>query len=39
MKFFEEPVVEVLNFSVVDVITTSTVTEEDEMTYDPQPCF
>lgn len=35
MKFFEEPIVEVINLAVVDVITTS----DEEMTYDPMPCF
>ena len=38
MKFFEEPIVKVINFAVMDVITTSG-EEEDEMTYDPMPCF
>ena len=37
MKFFEEPKMEVLEFSVQDVITTSD--GEPEMTYDPMPCF
>lgn len=36
MKFFEEPKMEILELSVQDVITTS---EEDEMGYDPMPCF
>ena len=35
MKYFEEPKMEVLKFAVQDVITTS----EEEMTYDPMPCF
>lgn len=35
MKFFEEPKLEVLQFNVQDVIATS----EEEMTYDPMPCF
>ena len=35
MKFFEEPKVEVLEITVQDVITTS----DEEMTYDPMPCF
>lgn len=34
MKYFEDPKMEVLTFSVQDVITTS-----EEMTYDPMPCF
>ena len=36
MKYIEEPKMEVLKFAVQDVITTS---EEEEMTYDPMPCF
>ncbi len=35
MKFFEDPKMEVLEFSVQDIVTTS----EEEMTYDPMPCF
>lgn len=31
---FEKPVIEVVNFSVVDVITTS----EEIPTFDPMPC-
>lgn len=34
MKFFEEPIVEVINLAVMDVITTS----EEEPTFDPMPC-
>ena len=37
MKYFEEPKMEVLKFSVQDIITTSEV--EEEPTYDPMPCF
>ena len=37
MKFFEDPKMEVLKFTVQDIVTTSS--EEEEMTYDPMPCF
>ena len=36
MKLFEMPAIEVVNFSVVDVITTSS--EEEIPTFDPMPC-
>jgi len=36
MKFFEMPYVDVVKFSVTDVITTSTTEEEEEI---PNPIF